>query len=111
FDNDEDDDFNRILTNSSESTNKKTLKRKNKESDSSSLSVSSDTEHEGDRWSKNKENLIKKNLDLSKSCNECKNSAKEIDFLKERVSKLEKVYNVIKRNSIFDQKGLMFCLT
>ena len=37
------------------------------------------------------------------SCKECKNLANEIDFLKKRVLKLEKVYSVIKKNSSFDQ--------
>lgn len=50
FDNnydDDDDDFDRILPNHSRSRIKKVSKRKKGESDSSSLSASSDCEHEG----------------------------------------------------------------
>ncbi|CAF1485743.1 unnamed protein product, partial [Rotaria sordida] len=91
FDKDEDDDFNRILPNSSGSTIKKTGKRENEELDSSSLSASPVSEHEGMAFSS------------IKSCKECENLANEIDLLKKRVLKLEKVYGLIKKNSSFDQ--------
>ncbi|CAF4047187.1 unnamed protein product [Rotaria magnacalcarata] len=77
----------------------------------------------GSRWSKGKENLIRTNVDVGNLKNkkpkkkkqrtdpivvqnsnaDYKSLTDEIDLLKKRLSKLEKVYGVIRRNTSFDQ--------
>ncbi|CAF1473769.1 unnamed protein product, partial [Rotaria sordida] len=76
-----------------------------------------------DRWSKTKENLIRTNINLAslknkksnekkrrtdvmmvqQSNDDYKSLAAEVNLLKKRISKLEKVYGVIKKNTSFDQ--------
>ncbi|CAF4503456.1 unnamed protein product [Rotaria socialis] len=122
FDKD-DDDFNRIFCSTPRLKVTNVGKRKKTEDvDSSSLSASSDSDQEN-RWSKNKENLIRKNIDLEnlknkkthkkkqrsdmmivqQSSDDYKSIVAEVDLLKKRVLKLEKVYGVIRKNTSFDQ--------
>ncbi|CAF1239252.1 unnamed protein product [Adineta ricciae] len=125
FDQGDDEDFSRILPSVSRSSIAKSDKRKNTEIDTSSFSNSSDDEHEvsGNRWSNNKENLTKSNVDLSnlknkkskkkrqrteqvvvqQSNSECQALATDIELIKKRLTRLEKLYGIVKRNSSFDQ--------
>ncbi|CAF2846977.1 unnamed protein product [Rotaria sp. Silwood2] len=112
FDIDKDDDecFDRVFSSTPQSTTRTTNKRKIDELDSSSISASSDSEYEGAKWLKSKENLVKKNVNLAslqnkkprkkknrketvivqQSSDDYKFVVSEIDLLKKRLSKLEK---------------------